>query len=266
MRCSAGCDRRQDPACSGRSAPAVAAKRAGRGWAWLAGPLLLAPLALGVGAVRAEGIVDVLDRSQAQRLARLDDPAQGAPRPVAVATIEASFQRLLAAMDESDAPDPPDAMPTGPSAGRPGPRLSQRATLKVVRGEPLAETLHGRLIVVDERLADLPEGERLFVLAHELGHVALNHWATIGRLYQQHVPSEVMRPQTDAVADLLGREASVLAHRHEFDADAYGLRALQRLGHGAESVVSLFTRLGVQRDTATHPGTRKRLALLRSAP
>lgn len=219
--------------------------------------LLVAMVTAAVPAARGEGIVDVLHRSQAQRLAQVDDAARGVARPEAVAVIEASFQRLLAAV----APPAGDTVASVPPAHAP---LAHRVRLKVVRIDSLAETLQGHVIVVDEHLADLPEGERLFVLAHELGHVALNHWATLGRLYQQHVPAEVMRPQTDAVADLLGREASALAHHHEFAADAYGLRALQRLGYGEPQVVGLFMRLGLQRDTATHPGTRKRLALLRT--
>ena len=132
----------------------------------------------------------------------------------------------------------------------------------MVRGAALAETLQGRVVVVDDSLADLPEAERLFVLAHELGHVALGHWTTLGQLYQQHVPGEVMRQQTELVAGLLGQEASALSHQHEFAADAYGLQALQRLGLGRTDVLSLFMRLGVQRDTPTHPSSRKRLAHL----
>ncbi len=225
--------------------------------AWLAPWLLSAMLVAAIPVARGEGIVDVLNRSQAQRLAQVDDAAHGVARPEAVTVIEASFRALLAVVAAREG----DTIDAKPHAQAP---LARRVQLKVVRSDSLAETLHGRVIVVDERLADLPEGERLFVLAHELGHVALNHWATLGRLYQQHVPAEVMRPQTEAVADLLGREASALAHRHEFAADAYGLRALQRLGFGEPQVVGLFMRLGLQRDTATHPGTRKRLALLRA--
>lgn len=52
--------------------------------------------------------------------------------------------------------------------------------LRVVRGEVFAETLQGEVIVANEALADLSEGERLFALAHELGHVMLGHWAQLG--------------------------------------------------------------------------------------
>jgi predicted Zn-dependent protease len=190
---------------------------------------------------QAEGIVEVLDRSQAQRLAQLADPQRGAPPAEAVQRIQASFARLTDQL-----------------------KIDRPVSLQVVRGEALAETLQGRVVVVDAALADLPEGQRLFVLAHELGHVALGHWGAMGSLYQRHIPDEVLRSKTDAVAVLLGREASALAHDHEYSADAYGLKALIRLGYGQQDIDGLFARFGPSRDTPTHPGTRRRLARLQS--
>jgi Zn-dependent protease with chaperone function len=136
--------------------------------------------------------------------------------------------------------------------------------LRVVRGEVLAETLQGKVIVANEALADLSEGERLFALAHELGHVMLGHWAQLGLLYQKWVPGAVRQEHTDAVAARLGAEASALAHRHEFEADAFGLRTLRALGRSEQDALAVFMRLGARHNTATHPSTRKRVAALRA--
>lgn len=136
--------------------------------------------------------------------------------------------------------------------------------LRVVRGEVFAETLQGKVVVANEALGDLPDGERIFALAHELGHLMLGHWAQLGLLYQKWVPCEVRQEHTDAVAAQLGAEASALAHRHEFDADAFGLRTLRALGRSEQDALAVFVRLGARHDTATHPGTRKRIAALRS--
>jgi len=137
--------------------------------------------------------------------------------------------------------------------------------LVVIAGPTAAETLHGHTIVANESLADLPEGERIFILAHEIGHVVNDHWRQMGGLYRRWIPGEVTPSQTDPVAGRLGRDASMLAHRHEFEADAYALRALRRLGFEPEVAATAFMRQGMQQDTATHPGTRKRLAALRAA-
>ena len=129
--------------------------------------------------------------------------------------------------------------------------------LVVISGATTAETLHGHIIVANESLADLPEGERIFILAHEMGHVVSDHWHQMGGLYRRWIPGEVTPSQTDPVAGSLGRDASGLAHRQEFEADAFALQALRRFGIPPEVAVSAFMRQGMQHDTATHPGTRK---------
>jgi Zn-dependent protease with chaperone function len=143
-------------------------------------------------------------------------------------------------------------------------RTPSSVELRIVRGELIAETLLGNIVVANERVGDLPEGERLFVLAHELGHVTLGHWAQMGLLYQKWIPGAVTPIQTDAVADRLSHEASALAHQQEYEADAFGLRTLRTLGLTDQDAVGAFRDLGVINDTATHPGTRKRVAALRS--
>ncbi len=202
---------------------------------WL--QLTLLGLAL-AGPARGEDIVDVLRRSQQQRLDAMVPAADG-PRAEAV---RASFQQLRQAL--------PTDLPV---------------ELRVIRGETIAETMHGHIVVANESLADLPEGARLFVLAHELGHVASRHWLQMGQVYRRWVPGEVTPQTTDPVAGQLGREASGLSHRQEFEADAYAAQVLRTLGRPPQDAFAIFTQTGVQRDTATHPGTRKRMASLRAA-
>lgn len=186
--------------------------------------------------VHAQGIVDVLERSQAQRLAGF--AAVDGPR---ADTVRGSFERLRA------------ALPGGPAV-----------ELRVIGGPVIAETLQGRVIVANASLADLPEPERLFVLAHELGHAQLGHWAAMGRLYLRWVPGAVTPARTDPVAEAMARDASRLAYRQEYEADAFALRYLQSAGWGAAPAFAAFGDLGLQRDTATHPGTLRRMAALRA--
>lgn len=188
--------------------------------------------------VAAEDIVDVLRRSQQQRL----DAMKPAPDGLRAQSLRRSFEALR----EQLAPLPP-------------------IDFHVVTGAVLAETLHGHIIVANESLADLPEGERLFVLAHEIGHVKQHHWLQMGLVYKRWVPDEVTPEKTDPVAGHLGREASALAHRQEFEADAFALQALHRLGLSSDVAFSSLRLMGLQQDSATHPGTRKRLASLRAA-
>lgn len=192
---------------------------------------------LAAAPARGEDIVDVLERSQRTRLEAFtpaDAQSERAQR------VRLSFERVVRA------------------AG-----LREPVELRLIRGETLAETLQGRVVVANESLADLTEGERVFILAHELGHVALGHWGQLGEVYKRHIPGAVTPATTDPVAGALGRDASGLSHRHELDADAYSVHALRAMGHSDDDAFSAFKRLGLTRDTPTHPGTRKRMASLR---
>ena len=196
--------------------------------------LLAGPLARG-----DEGILGVLARSQ---LARLDRAPAADPAGARARVVRTSFETLARVL-----------------------QIRHPIELRVIQGETVAETLQGRIVLANETLADLSEGERVFILAHELGHIALRHWEQTERLYQKWVPGVVTPQETEPVAALLGRDASGLAHRQELEADAYGARALYLLGRPSQDAVTAFMHLGVSPDTPTHPGTRKRLASLRAA-
>lgn len=202
---------------------------------WLAVTVLGLSL---TAAARGEDIADVLRRSQQQRL----ETFVAAPEGVRADTVRRSYELLR----ERLGPLPP-------------------IDFHVVRGPVIAETLHGHVIVANETLADLPEGERLFLIAHEMGHVANHHWLQLGLVYRRWVPGEVRPETTDPVAGALGREASATAHRHELEADVFALHALEQLGVPTDAAFSSLRLMGLQQDTATHPGTRKRLASLRAA-
>lgn len=187
-------------------------------------------------------ITDVLQRSQAQRLA-LRGAADG--HSAASARLRISFDRLLGMM--------PSVLP-----GFAG------AALQLVGGDVFAEAQFGSATVaVSEAVGDLPEGERLLLLAHELGHLGLGHWAALNSLYRQHISGAVTPATTDPVAAALGAQAHALSHRQEFEADAFGFTLARQLGFGVDTALSLLLRQGLQADSATHPATRRRLAQLR---
>lgn len=199
--------------------------------------LVLALWACGSSA-QAETIEQVLARSQSTRLeTRLPAAADSGPSQ----RIHASFARL------SQLAPPP-----------------QPVELKVMQGGVQAEAMLGRLLVVGEAVGDLPEGERLMLLAHEYAHLTLHHWQDLVGLYQRLIPGEVVPANTDPVARQLGQEAHELSLRQEFEADAYGYRLVQRLGVGLDDALSLLMRQPVAGDTATHPATRRRIAQLRA--
>ncbi len=201
--------------------------------------LFVTMLALCSGTALGVGIGEVLDRSQQ---VQLDGFVDADPQAPASLRVRRSFEALLRVT-----------------------ALERPVELRVVTGAVVAQTLQGQVIVANQSLGDLGEGERLFVLAHELGHVSLGHWGQMSNLYQAWLPGELVQAKSDAVAALLGRDASVLAYQHEFEADAFALRTIRRLGRSSQDAFAAFLQMGAYGDTATHPSTRKRLASLRQA-
>ena len=93
---------------------------------------------------------------------------------------------------------------------------------------------------------------------------ACRRWLRTALLYQKWVPGMVTPEHTDAAGASLTREASAQAHEHEFAADAFAAQRLQALGMDRQDLLAIFFQLGVVQDSATHPGTRKRMAALRA--
>jgi hypothetical protein len=207
----------------------------------------LLAVAIGCGAVAAllpsaaaEDIESVLERSQQSRLARR--PAVNL-HSAAAERVRASWQRLL-------------ALP-----GAEGEPLA----LRLVGGPLHAEALlDGRGVAASEALGELGEGERMLMLAHELGHLRLAHPRALKAMYRRHIPAEVLREATDPVAAALGSDGHALSYRNELAADAFGYILVRGLGYGIDDAMRLLGRQSMHLDTLTHPGTARRWTRLRA--
>ena len=202
--------------------------------------LLLAPPLLLLAAKPAcgETMADVLARSQQLQLESFELAPPDSPQ---VQVMRKSFGTLVQALN-----------------------LRAPVELHVIVGPVIAETLNGHVLVANAALADAPEQVRLFVLAHELGHVTLGHWRQMGLLFQKWVPGELgSQPIAPQLNEQMGRDASRLATQQEFEADAFAARVLTTLRPGTYDPQAIFMYLGMQKDTVTHPGTHRRLAALR---
>jgi hypothetical protein len=190
-----------------------------------------------MSSARADDIVDVLERSQRLRL----EQRVAAPDGERTQRVRATFDRLL-------------------SQSRIAPASFE---LRVMQGGVQAEAMLGRLLVVGDAVGELPEGERLLLLAHELSHLTLGHWQALCAVYRKHVPGEVRPDTTDPVASALGNDAHELSHRHEYEADAHSFALARRLGATLDDALSLLMRQPMLGDSPTHPATRRRIAQFR---
>jgi Zn-dependent protease with chaperone function len=119
----------------------------------------------------------------------------------------------------------------------------------------------GRTVVLSTRLARLSPPQRFFIMAHELGHLHLAHRAAMNSFV-----SNIVSKTRDEQAARAKLASGLAAHSHqaELDADAFAVRLMRDAGHDPEQAARLFDSIGQNRDTATHPSSRRRARSIRS--
>lgn len=115
---------------------------------------------------------------------------------------------------------------------------------------------NGTTIVLSARLARLPQAQRFFIIAHEYGHHQLDHQTVMGGLL-----ARIAGHRRDEATAAPG--VTELAHRTEFEADAYAVRLMHGNGMDPEDAAQLFDSLGTGKDNATHPAFSRRAQAIR---
>ncbi|WP_280152209.1 M48 family metalloprotease [Piscinibacter sp. XHJ-5] len=119
----------------------------------------------------------------------------------------------------------------------------------------------GNAIVISTRLSRLAPSQRFFILAHELGHVHLQHHAATSKFVAQAVQSA--RDERSARAKVQSGLAA-MSHQAELDADAFAVQLMREAGVDAEQAARLFESIGEGKDNATHPSAGRRARAIRS--
>ncbi|HJV63461.1 MAG TPA: M48 family metalloprotease [Albitalea sp.] len=171
-----------------------------------------------------------------------------------------------------------EASPSGCSAVAPGNPRRKTMEADIARFETLAPVpqdvqfevkdcevdgfVHkGQTIVVSVRLTRLPPSQRFFILAHELGHIQLQHHAAVSSF----VAAAVSGAADEAAARAaVASGLSAVSHRNELAADAYAVRLMQQAGYDPLDAARLFDRIGTTQDNATHPSARRRAGAIRA--
>lgn len=189
---------------------------------------------------RALDVVQALERGQRVQLERCEQLDRDSHE---AQVLQAALTKVL----QADANAPPVA-------------------LRVARCDAFVQVLAGDIVVHPE-VATWDEGERLFVLAHELGHIRQAHWQQLTQVLRDTVPVT----STDEQATRLMRHSAPrlqgLLHAFEYDADAYAARLLRAMGRDAQAEAKrAISRQPSVADAPTHPSAPQRLARLAASP
>ena len=119
----------------------------------------------------------------------------------------------------------------------------------------------GSTIVLSTRLSRLNAAQRFFIIAHELGHVALQHH----QMTSKFVAKAVRNSRDERAAR--ARVASglpAMSQQNELDADAFAIRLMREAGEDPNEAARLFESIGEGKDNATHPAPGRRARSIRS--
>ncbi len=119
----------------------------------------------------------------------------------------------------------------------------------------------GETIVLSTRLSRLTRSQRFFIMAHELGHVALAHHAATSKFVTKAVRSA--RDERTARARIASG-LPALSQQAELDADAFAVRLMREAGEDPEQAARLFESIGEGKDNSTHPSPGRRARSIRS--
>lgn len=135
-------------------------------------------------------------------------------------------------------------------------------TLQVIQQDRLHFSTD-RFIVTSQSLEILDEVQRQFVIAHELGHVVLQHTKKKIELFSRSIPGQIKdQAQLDAVR--AAPEMRELLHSCELEADTFAMARLMGLGWTKDQVIAGFMGLGRYAQTETHPSSFARITNLRN--
>jgi Zn-dependent protease with chaperone function len=119
----------------------------------------------------------------------------------------------------------------------------------------------GQIIVISARLSRLSAPQRFFIIAHELGHLKLQHHAAIMSFVARAVSTSA--DETAARAAIASGLAAI-SRQAEFDADAFAVRLMREAGLDPEQAARIFDSIGEGADNGTHPSPGRRARAIRA--
>lgn len=119
----------------------------------------------------------------------------------------------------------------------------------------------GQTVVISARLSRMSAPQRFFIIAHELGHLKLQHHAAIMSFVARAVDTSA---DESAARAAIASGLAAISHQAELDADAFAVRTMRQAGLDPEQAARIFDSIGEGSDNGTHPSPARRARAIRS--
>lgn len=132
--------------------------------------------------------------------------------------------------------------------------------LMIKEKSSLASAVSEQLIVINVKLAKYDRLDRLFVLAHEAGHIVNADREDTNKLFNLYIPDNLTKTEAYHRFNELKPKLCEVLHRHEYAADDYSTQSLLKLGYAKEEIVIAVANVLEDLDSdLTHPASSDRI-------
>ena len=137
--------------------------------------------------------------------------------------------------------------------------VTEPVKLVVTTSDLIGQAFPGRVVAVNIQVAQVSKAQRTFILAHELGHVLMEHFGAVLLLLDKHETSS----QTFVVDQAFVREnITPMSHLSEFAADEFAGKCLLKMNLSISDAAKFFEAYESSPENASHPAMSERLKRL----
>ncbi|MBW8832436.1 MAG: M48 family metalloprotease [Burkholderiales bacterium] len=119
----------------------------------------------------------------------------------------------------------------------------------------------GQTVVISTRLSRMSAPQRFFIIAHEMGHLKLQHHAAIMSFVSRAVDTSA---DESAARAQIASGLAAISHQAELDADAFAVRLMREARLDPEQAARIFDTIGDGEDNGTHPSPGRRARAIRA--
>lgn len=131
--------------------------------------------------------------------------------------------------------------------------------LIVTKSSLIAQAFPGRVVAVNLEIAGVPKAQRTFIMAHELGHVLMDHFGSLLHVIDDQERALAVLGLADAIAL---NSLSLLSHSNEFSADTFASNCVLKLNLSVSDAIKFFEPFESQPESSSHPAVAERLRRL----
>ncbi len=127
----------------------------------------------------------------------------------------------------------------------------------------IGQSYPGRTIAVNLEVGEVSREQRMFIMAHELSHVLMDHLGDVVKILDEQ---ENLTSIRTVDSTFFRKFLTPVSHRNEFTADAFAAKILLKMKLSVPAAAAFFAQQVNDPETLGHPAAAVRMARLTVQP